>query len=780
MTAGVAYAQQVTVDSLLHDLYDLSSLPILDDSRCRQFSSYDRTGANSDAGNYLSEKDGNALLAEMKGPGAIVRIWSANPSGRLKIYLDDQPQPAIDMPFAELFSDAAYQPLRTPSSGGFVSYFPIPYQGSCRVVVEQGDGFYYHVTYQTYGPNAQVQTYTKTLTSTGKRELANVLAAWRSLPTASPSASPNALGPVAKMNSSNLRYTIPSGRKKSVFEAKGPASIDSLHLALTGSQRALKQSVIRIYWDDEKSPSVEAPICDFFGCGFGYVKFASLALGMQDDGCYCRFPMPFAESARIEVENGSSADVGLSLDVSWRQLGSLNPAAGYFHAKWNHEFTKQGVPYTILSAKGRGRFVGDNLSMQGGDGGLGFLEGDELIYVDGEKTPSFNGTGTEDYFNSGWYFSGGLNAMALNGDIVRSDQEKRVSAYRMQIPDYVSFDKELKVRIEHGGMNDYPDAEYSSVAYFYQVEPHTDFFRMPRAKDLEYPRLVAPGMPSVNEVEKLGPTASGGKLSRTSWAKLTDVWRGSDVVVLTPEKPGASLSFNLRADMRDRYAIAGLMVDGPEFGASQLLVDGKPIGDPYVAKKGAATSPSGPVNLGVCVLDRGRHRFTLQAVGQSGKIGIDGIRIDARPRPIDAWLVSGSYPQKDPMDLDTPYAPETTPKSIEWKAVNGENVANLFSFMEPQSYAVVYGLVYVTSPEERDARLYLGSDDAIKVWLNDQVVWQRKVLRGLGLYDDAVNVHLKKGLNKVLLKVTQGNGGWGFAAAISDPESVLSFGTSPN
>ena len=199
-----------------------------------------------------------------------------------------------------------------------------------------------------------------------------------------------------------------------------------------------RTTVLRAYWDDEATPSVEAPIGDFFGIGHGIVKdFWSLPLSMspQDGrGFNCFFPMPFASRARIEVENESDAGMIFFFYVDYEEHDRLDEGLGRFHAQWRRENPTQGwaegryaddpaagqfgelrkkvwsTPnldgkdnYVILEAEGRGHYVGCNLnidcfSRQVNDW---YGEGDDMIFIDGDVwPPTLHGTGTEDYFNT--------------------------------------------------------------------------------------------------------------------------------------------------------------------------------------------------------------------------------------------------------------------------------------------------------------------------------------------------------------------------------------------
>jgi hypothetical protein len=239
-----------------------------------------------------------------------------------------------------------------------------------------------------------------------------------------------------------------------------------------------------MYWDDEKEPSVEAPLGDFFGVGFGkYVHYTSFYLGISSGGFYSYFPMPFYKRAKIEIKNDSTVSLpAFYFHINYYKVKKLKDNLGTFHAKFRIEKVKENKNYLILSAKGKGIYVGTVLSMRGTKGNLEFLEGDEMFYVDGETFPSIHGTGTEDYFNSGWYYNKGTYSAPFHGLTIKDGKKGIISTYRFHILDAIPFQKEIKVTIEHGTENK-EKGIYSSVAYWYQKEPHFEFSKFPKLKE---------------------------------------------------------------------------------------------------------------------------------------------------------------------------------------------------------------------------------------------------------------------------------------------------------
>jgi hypothetical protein len=279
-----------------------------------------------------------------------------------------------------------------------------------------------------------------------------------------------------------------------------------------GRRSILRDLVLRVYWDGEATPSVECPLGDLFGTSFGLPRpFVSDRLVIAGGGYLCRFEMPFNARAIVEIENQSPAPVAwFFFQIGFYREHQPSPRLQTFHAQWRREHpTTPGRPHRVLEAHGRGRFVGLKLDAQNRSWwlrpplgemiiprglGLGILEGWESIRVDGETVPCIVGTGGEDYFSGGFYFAGGPFHTPTHGATVRSYLLGRVSAYRFHADDPVPFERSIEVCIDHGFQNTM-EADYATVAYWYQEEPHADFPALPPAPL----RRVAP--PAVNLVQ---------------------------------------------------------------------------------------------------------------------------------------------------------------------------------------------------------------------------------------------------------------------------------------
>jgi len=276
---------------------------------------------------------------------------------------------------------------------------------------------------------------------------------------------------------------IPIEKKVVVAELEGPAVVN--HIWITAKSvipQVYGLLTLRIWWDDELSPSVEVPLGDFFGVGFGKEKtFQSSMLEMYPAGgehhasLNSYWKMPFRKSAKIEIENRSFRSVSMFfIQIDYEKTKTLPKDTLYFHAQYRRENpVKSGKPYTILEAKGRGNYVGTIMNYRLLAPGA-WVEGGQDFYIDGELLPSLPGTGAEDYFGHAWGFRTQTNGFFHGTSF--GPEENKMTAYRFHIPDPVRFKKSIRATMKcHGwDVGDRQD-DYSSVAIWYQTEPHDPF-----------------------------------------------------------------------------------------------------------------------------------------------------------------------------------------------------------------------------------------------------------------------------------------------------------------
>lgn len=283
--------------------------------------------------------------------------------------------------------------------------------------------------------------------------------------------------------------SIPSGERYTLLDVDGSGCIASVWFTVSSRDRyILRNTILNIYWDGESKPSVDVPIGDFVGVGFGeYRHHSSMLTGETSGGYYSFIPMPFARSCRIEFVNRSLEPIhSLYAMVGYYMFeDDLSGCDIRFHAKWRRENpTEDGKPYVILEAEGLGFYIGTRLDMSPikKEHGFTYLEGNFEFTVDGCRELSYGSTGIEDYFLSGWYFIHGVYAAATHGLLVKDERRYRTSCYRYHILDPIPFRKCISVKAHHGEYDDVP-TDYSSVAYWYQSEPHREFTKLCAEED---------------------------------------------------------------------------------------------------------------------------------------------------------------------------------------------------------------------------------------------------------------------------------------------------------
>jgi hypothetical protein len=303
---------------------------------------------------------------------------------------------------------------------------------------------------------------------------------------------------------------VAPGATDTVLDADGPGEISHIWFTIADAESFhLKRIVLRMYWDGEKDPSVEAPIGDFFGLGLGeYHNWQSEVLSVGSiKALNSFFLMPFAHHARITVTNEGREPIGaLYFNIDYRIYDHpILPNRLYFHAQyrqsqpnhgWTNTWTSNGEQsvndksnldgkdnYVWFEATGHGQYVGVTMSvLQNQDKWWG--EGDDMFFIDGTKFPWIAGTGSEDYFLGAWDFGGQPFSYALYGaPVVGSELAgSRSSVYRFHFDSPIPFKTSFKATIEHGHANARSD-NYYSVGYWYQAEPHQAFPPLPPSEE---------------------------------------------------------------------------------------------------------------------------------------------------------------------------------------------------------------------------------------------------------------------------------------------------------
>ena len=437
---------------------------------------------------YIRKEGDNEVLAEMNGPGAIVRIWSASPKeGKVKIYIDGKETPVVNESFIDYFKPSipafdfdglVYQ----TSARGYNNYVPIPYQKSCKIVAEPGWGQYYQFNYISFLEGTEVEAFDPKLQEAQKSALTEVNDFFDNNLGKSPYKNEDFKTETKEIN-------LPAGEKQTVIKLDGTGAITSLKIKVKDRDSStikelLRKNSIYLKWDGEEKASVWSPLGDFFGTSPGYNLYKTLPMGMTEDWMYSYWYMPYEKGAELILENDFDQPVSLSVEVKYENLENTQNLTR-FHAKWHRDlepYPEDRWPdWRWLDTEGTGRFVGAHLLVWNPKGGSCSLagpgywwwgEGDEKFFVDGEKFPSTFGTGTEDYFGYAWCdpakFERAFHSQTLNNDNMGYQPMNR-----WQIIDNVPFQKSFNASLEKYFPNDWP-TQYATVVYWYLNSGGTD------------------------------------------------------------------------------------------------------------------------------------------------------------------------------------------------------------------------------------------------------------------------------------------------------------------
>ncbi len=302
-----------------------------------------------------------------------------------------------------------------------------------------------------------------------------------------------------------LSLQFVSSRRIVVAEINGPAEITMMHFAYAraqiGNGKPLNRDLLlRIYWDGESEPSVDCPLVDFFCDPDDARKVIDTAFVNVRRGYNAYFLTPFRKSARVELVYDGPVAPGRELEsimpcysyICYRTLEHFPKDTGYFHASWRQQSLLLGLKeYIALEAKGKGKFIGWNITVRSLERNSYPVDENEKFYIDGETIPSVEFQGLEDSFGFSWGFPETDNFFPLTGYFKFLNG---AAAYRFFTQDAISFAKSLRVVIgfgatENGWRQNFSKPEsilqFSSTVYWYQTEPHAPFPAMLPAGERE-------------------------------------------------------------------------------------------------------------------------------------------------------------------------------------------------------------------------------------------------------------------------------------------------------
>jgi len=296
---------------------------------------------------------------------------------------------------------------------------------------------------------------------------------------------------------------IPAGKTFVLADIAGPGAIQQIWLTPAPLDKT-RQMILRFYWDEEESPSIEVPLCDFFTCGWQeYAQNNSLMVNVNPGSAFnCYWTMPFRQRAKVTIENLADAQITIYYQINYA-LGPVPDDAAYLHAQFRrvNPLKSKDVVTILDGVQGKGQYVGTYLAWEVHSPGW-WGEGEIKFYLDGDTDfPTIAGTGTEDYFCGSYNFDrngkyqtfstpyAGLVQVLPPDRIYKPGQ--RFGLYRWHVTDPVRFEKDLKVTIQAlGWMNDGSghylplEDDIASTVFWYQTEPHAAFPPLPSVEQL--------------------------------------------------------------------------------------------------------------------------------------------------------------------------------------------------------------------------------------------------------------------------------------------------------
>ena len=641
MAFGADVAKTYTYKQLVERYIDLQRLADLPQQgeKAAMCSSYDRastydeaTGkyikwdANGDGGGFIRKEGDKFVIAEMEGPGCIFRIWSADAqAGHVRIFLDGSTEPAIDMPFGQYFRGEKppfnFKSLGyVTSAGGFNLYLPIPYQKSCKITADEKWGAYYQFTYTTFPKGTTVPTFKLDMPQAdldALKWLDDFLT--------------NKIGENPKAKSKDEKTVektakLEAGKSIVLADISGERAITAIKCKMDIPERnsqmmPMRELVLKITWDDQKTPAVWCPLGDFFGTAPAINLYKSLPLGMTKDGFYCYWYMPFAKKAVVELVNEGKSAYEAQFTITHAPLGRKFDGLGYFHAKWHRDLGPNSedrkIDWTVLQTKGKGRFVGMMLHVWNKYGGW-WGEGDEKFFVDGEKFPSTLGTGSEDYFGYAWS-SWHLFERPFHGQSMTMRNIGHQTVHRWQVTDDVPFQTSFDAYIEKYSY-DRPSTAYACVPVWY-LSPYGEdsYGAVPVAERISY--YVWPPE-SVAGFTLMNYPVRGEVSPQDMKGQQNGKWVGDEQLFWPGGWPGDFLNLAWNVEKTGKYKIETLFTKARDYGIVEVYLDDKKISE-QIDLYNENVVPTGPIDLGIHQIEKGKHKFSIKIVGANEKTAKD-------------------------------------------------------------------------------------------------------------------------------------------------------------
>jgi len=645
LSAGTLFAADVTLESLLKDMTNRAAIAEYPDPfyTCKQASSYDRRSvapdqpgwyANGDTSQFVREEmNGDRkewVLIDVDGPGAIVRWWITAPHYKVtfRIYIDGAAKPEIEANIGDLIGGKFLvdEPLSAPRANGRNLYLPIPYAKHIKVTVDDmptQQNLYYQINYRTYAEGTKVESFTMD----GFKKLGDFLKAT------------NRRLLYSKMGFDYIeipenKFEILKAGQEKIFPLwnQKEGAIDGICMKLESDNlpQALRSTLICISFDGKET--VCCPVGDFFGSGVGVNPYNSWYMDVNKDGWMkSEWIMPFRSDFQIKLVNLSEHDIKFaewitSVDHEW------TPNTMYFHCNWRQNRnidTKAGgaienvigteMDWNYIAINGKGVFAGDSLSILNRHTAW-WGEGDEKIYVDGEKFPSHFGTGTEDYYGYAWctpqFFEAPFHAQPRAEG---PNNFGNVTNSRYRSLDAIPFTEDFRFDMEiwHWAPT---VVDYAVTTYWYALgdaasNQPDNVVEEAKAKvkyetDINDLIFKLTGYKVVNR--------PAGNLSIQRMEGRSQKWYNDQQLWWTGAKQGSDLQLAIDVEKSGKQKLIVGMTKAVDYGIVQFSIDGKDVGQPIDLFNDGVIH-TGMVEIGTVDLTAGEHVLGIKIVGKNEK-----------------------------------------------------------------------------------------------------------------------------------------------------------------
>jgi hypothetical protein len=672
-------ADPVSLESLLLEMVDRDRLARLPQPAftCRQFSSYDRDTVAPDQPGWFANWDRSQfvrveenagrrewVLMDADGPGAVVRFWATwhgpggGPfsNGTLRFYLDNDPEPAIQGPMADLISGGALVPPPLSDSvspdspyerRGHNLYLPVPYARHCKITYEseamkdiggkQGEALYYQINYRTYAPGTAVESFAKDRLAALKPLVAQV--GKRLLESG--------IAPDSGTDLVSETGTLDPGQRETVV-LPGPAAIGRLMLRIAAENlpQALRSTVLEIEFDGHRT--VWCPVGDFFGTGYQLNAHRTWYTQVAADGTMqCFWVMPFQRNCRLTLHNLGTQPVEIQEARVTSGPWTWDDRSLLFHAAWR-QYTKLDTgpdknqtgdgafDANYVQVQGQGQFVGDTLTLFNGTAAW-WGEGDEKIYVDGERLPSHIGTGTEDYYGYAWcrpeFFQAPFHAQPCGDGNLASGFSVN-SRYRGldAIPFTGSFRFDMEMWHWRNTVINYAPATfwYARPGATWNVEPDPNTAAAPVAMKRSdvVDVLVVPGAiegESLKVAERTGGTTEIQDIDLFRWSDDKQLW-------WIDGKPGDRLVLEFPVTEAGTYRVLANLTKARDYGQFRFQVNGQATDKTFDRFHPRVAHDL--VELGTFPLGAGLNRLVVEIVGANPQavkrhmFGLDYLKLE--------------------------------------------------------------------------------------------------------------------------------------------------------